>query len=158
MLSKACRKRIGFWCHADDGASAVEFALFAPILFFSLLGTVDVGLALTERMTIDHVLRAGAESAMADQGEEEILGILKATASKNFTLSSSVDATGGTLSLSVARFCACHEAPEIALDCSQTCSASKPTIVSYRMSASKAYESMIIPGMSFNPSIQVQVR
>jgi Flp pilus assembly protein TadG len=45
----------------EDGVSAVEFALIAPILFLSLLAMVDVGFAIHERMTIDHVLRAGAQ-------------------------------------------------------------------------------------------------
>ncbi len=38
----------------EDGVLAVEFALFAPVLFFALAAAVDVGRAEYERMTIEH--------------------------------------------------------------------------------------------------------
>src|ERR1700688_4083501 len=84
--SRALRMRpfrswIGTWRKSEKGASAAEFALFAPVLFLALVATVDVGLAEYERMTIDHILRAGAQSAMADQGQGQILKIVQNTAS-----------------------------------------------------------------------------
>ena len=66
------RTWMGKWRRSEAGVSAVEFALFAPILFFALVAAVDVGLAEYERMTIDHVLRAGAQSAMVDQGQDQV--------------------------------------------------------------------------------------
>lgn len=40
------RRRLAAWRRSEDGASAVEFALFAPVLFLALLATADIGLAL----------------------------------------------------------------------------------------------------------------
>ena len=53
----------------EAGASAVEFGMFAPILLFGVLMTVDIGMALGERMEMDHIVRAGAESAMIKHDE-----------------------------------------------------------------------------------------
>ena len=50
---------------AERGASAVEFALLVPVLIIALLGTVDVGRALTEQMALGSLLRTGAQSAIA---------------------------------------------------------------------------------------------
>lgn len=158
MLRKTRRQCFRMWFRAEGGASTVEFALIAPVLFFGLLATTDLGLALYERMTIDHVLRAGAESAMADQGEEDILQILKTTAARNFTLSTEAESTENTLTLSADRYCACPESPGTGVACSTTCSGAQPTFVSYRLSATKTYAGMIIPSMSFSPSVQVQIR
>ena len=52
------RHRLSALVRSEDGVSAVEFALFAPILFFGLLSAVDIGFALHERMTIDHAAKS----------------------------------------------------------------------------------------------------
>ena len=133
---------------------------------------MDLGLAVYERMTIDHVLRAGAESAMADQGEEEILEVLERTAAKNFVVSSGtesvadgaepvptgVEPAGNTVALAVDRYCACPESPGAAVGCSTTCADAEPTLVSYRLSAAKTYEGMILPSITFSPAVDIQVR
>lgn len=158
MSPKSSRRWFRECCRADDGASAVEFALFAPILFFSLLGTADLGLALYERMTIDHVLRAGAESAMADQGEPRILHVLETTAAKNFSLSSQTGSSESSLTLSASRYCACPESPGTVVACSTTCPGDEPTQISYRLAGKKTYNGMIIPAINFGPSLEVQIR
>ncbi len=56
---------------SEAGVSAIEFALIAPIMAFGLVATADVALAVHERMTIDHVLRAGAQAAMTDPGRRK---------------------------------------------------------------------------------------
>jgi pilus assembly protein CpaE len=162
VASRALRMRpfrswIGTWRKSEKGTSAVEFALFAPVLFFALVATVDVGLAEYERMTIDHILRAGAQSAMADQGQDQILKIVQDTASKNFTLSqTTINST--TLAVAVDRFCACPDSPTAAVACTTTCTGLAPTFVYYRVSAAKIYAGMIMPAITMRPSVQVQVR
>jgi Flp pilus assembly protein TadG len=157
VRSSMIRTRLALWCRDQAGVSAVEFALFAPILFFGLVATVDIGLALYQRMTVDHVLRAGAQSAMADQGKDAVLKVLQTTAAKNFTVATQT-ADPEALSLSVDRYCACPENTGLAIACSTTCSGSAPTNIYYRLSATKTYSGIILPQMNFGPSLQVQVR
>jgi pilus assembly protein CpaE len=149
---------IGTWRRNEKGTSAVEFALFAPVLFFALVATVDVGLAEYERMTIDHILRAGAQSAMADQGQDQILKIVQNTASRNFTLSNQTTINATALAVAVDRFCACPDSPTAAVACTTTCTGLTPTFVYYRVSAAKIYTGMIMPAITMSPSVLVQVR
>jgi pilus assembly protein CpaE len=146
------------WRRSDDGVSAVEFGLFAPVLFFALVAAADLGLAEYERMTIDHVLRAGAQSAMSDQGEAQVLKVLQNTASKNFSLNSQATPSATGLYVDANRFCACPESTTVEVACSTTCADSKPTFIYYRMSGAKIRNSLMIPAITMSPSVQVQVR
>jgi len=60
-----------FW-RAEDGASAIEFALILPILVTMLLSTADFALAINQRMTMQHILRVGAQTAMAGGSQSEV--------------------------------------------------------------------------------------
>ncbi len=149
------------WRLDEGGVSAIEFALIAPLLVFGLLGTIDIGLAVRERMNIDTVLRAGAHGAMSDRGEEFVLQIMRTTALENFSLTQQEAGTTGKglLSPEAHRYCACPSNPESSVTCSTKCMGpiSSP-FVFYRLSAEKKYEGMILPIIGFNPSVQVQVR
>lgn len=162
----ACRsRRLGNFrsiaarcCRSECGASAVEFALFAPVLFFALVAAADLGLAECERMTIDHALRAGAQSAMSDQGASNVLTVVQSTASKNFTLSAQSAPSTTSLSVSVNRFCACPNATTVAVDCLTTCPGPTPTFIYYRLEGTKVHGTMILPPITLSPTVQVQVR
>lgn len=162
------RSLLRAWFRGDDGVSAVEFALFAPILFFALLATADLGLALYQRMTIDHVLRAAAQGAMADRGEASVLQVLESTATKNFTLASETSTAGdGTLALSAERYFACPEDPGTAVASSTICSGNASPYIYYRLSGSKSYDGLFLPisvgqfslgSFRLTSSAQVQIR
>lgn len=145
-------RRLRSWSRCARGLSAVEFALLAPILFFALIATVDIGLAVYERMTIDHVLRAGAQSAMEDRGEAKVRELIETTAARNFA--------AGELALSADRYCACPENPGFgdAVDCSTPCADSQPTFIFYRLSGERDYTGRILPTIRLATAIQVQVR
>ncbi len=49
---------------AQDGVSAVEFALLAGILGTLLLGVLDFGIGFWEKMEVENAARAGAEYAV----------------------------------------------------------------------------------------------
>lgn len=132
----------------ESGVSATEFALFAPIMVFGLLMMVDVGLAAYQRMTVDHVLRAGAQSAMVDPGTSNVLKVLEIAAAENPSI--------GTFT--VDRYCVCSNNPGVKVACSTVCAGSTPTLAYYKLSASSTYAGMIIPEMTFKPEVQVQVR
>ena len=138
----------------EQGVSAIEFALIAPLLFFSLLAMTDVGFALHDRIRIDHVLRSGAQPAMRDAGESYVLATLQATANESYTVAD----TGGpdTLALQVNRYCICPSTGAADPTCTSTCPEA-PTRF-YNLSASKSYQGIFLPEIAFAPSVLVQVR
>jgi pilus assembly protein CpaE len=148
-------------CLRDEGGlSATEFALLAPVLVFSLLAMVDIGLAVYERMTIDAVLRAGAQSAMADPGKDQVLKVLQTSAAKHFTLSGSSAVTAGreSLTLTAERYCSCRESPDLVVPCSSVCASSLTTFTFYRLTGSKQFGSIVLQQIALNSTVQVQVR
>jgi Flp pilus assembly pilin Flp len=150
----------------EDGVAAVEFGLFAPILFFCCLATIDLGMALNERMTIGHVLRAGAQSAMGNPGENTVKKVLEDSAKgSNFTVSVASGSGGAVesasadrLTIGVERYHACPEDPEAAVAPGTICADDNPTYVLYRIAAGKIYKAMILPNITFTPMLEVQVR
>lgn len=143
----------------EDGLSATELALLAPILIFSILATADLGLALSERMTLGHILRAGAQSATEDVGIAKIDLSLRTTAAKNMTVAAAGTAgTDTTVALSVRRICSCAARPSVALACSTTCDQQAPTQIYYILSGSKTYSGLILPRFQQSKSLEVQVR
>jgi len=144
---------------SESGVSAVEFALIAPVLAFSLVVMADIGLALNERMTIDHMLRAGAQAAMSDPGEAQVQKVLQSMVSQP---GAPADVTFDL----VKRYCACPEnadvPPATAPACSTTCSGSAAPFIFYRLQASKLYDAMSLPEIladfRLSSSVQVQVR
>ena len=142
----------------DKGVAAMEFGLVAPILFFGLLSAIDLGLAVNERMEVNHVLRAGAEAAINKSDEDVVLGIMAATAGLNMTASIDGQGGAGDLNLTVDQYCACPDATEVAVTCSTICPGDVPTYVYYQLGGSKTYTGMFIPNISFAPSIRVQIR
>ncbi|MGR3593970.1 MAG: TadE/TadG family type IV pilus assembly protein [Limimaricola soesokkakensis] len=144
---------------AEDGVSAIEFALLAPVLVVALLGTVDLGLALNERMAIDHVLRAGAQSATAGNDLATIDRVLRNTAKQNFTLAEPDTAGNDTaLALTISRLCTCPEQPKMAVTCSATCTGSAPTQIFYAFAGKKTYSGNLLPRFTLSSALRVQVR
>lgn len=143
----------------SDGVSATEFALLAPLLVFAVLAMADLGLALSERMTIGHILRAGAQSATEDVGPANVNIVLRATAAKNMTLAAAnASGTDTTLALTVRRVCACAAQPSVEVACSTTCAQNAPTQIYYVLSGSKTYTGIILPQFAQSKSLEVQVR
>jgi len=141
----------------EQGVSAVEFALIAPMLTFALLAMVDTGFAISERMTIGHVLRAGAQGASMDIGESAVDQILRRTAEKNMTVATaSGDDTA--LALEVRLFHSCPEEPSAPVERNATCDGDSPTQIFYVLSGSKTYAGLILPRFSLSRELRVQVR
>ena len=158
---KKLRRKIDALRSGEDGTSAIEFGLVTPILFFSLLAVIDVGMAVNERIVVGQALRAGAEQAMYDPGVSVVETVAKDAARQAF----SVDGSGGSLgemSITVTEYCECPNATGVAVACSAICTLSTGGEVSpykyYDLSGEKTYESIIIPEMTFNSDIRVMVR
>lgn len=149
----------------ESGVAAVEFAAFAPLLFLTALTAIDLGLAITERMTVDHILRAGADFAMADPGPEAIDSVIYSTAKNNFTHVTTTEPGGdNTKSDSsdtiyippVERFFTCSDDMNSKVADPATCTDDYYTY--YRMRAEKTYQGIFMPDIAFTSSIDVQVR
>ncbi|MDK1385675.1 AAA family ATPase [Sinorhizobium sp. 8-89] len=158
--SSALRKKVGEFKASETGASAVEFALIAPVLALALVAMADLGFAIYERMTLDHALRAGAQAAMADPGATQVYKVMQSTLAKSANLANTTVAA-------VTRYCACPEnadvKPETAPECGKTpCANSAPELIFYRLDAATLYRPMsapeVLPDFDLNSSIQVEVR
>lgn len=57
---------------SQRGQNLVEFALLAPLMFVFLFGIVDFGMALNQRITIQHAVREGARYGAVHVGCEDI--------------------------------------------------------------------------------------
>ena len=147
--------------HGESGASSVEFAILAPVLCFLLLGAVDLGSAISQRMSMGQVMRSGAQVAMEDPGEDKVQSVLVSTASRNFTVEGEDGNTisaGDPMALNVSRVCACPEAPEVAAVCSTVCPGPSPTLIFYKMSAAKVFSGVLVRRLPLEARAQVQVR
>jgi len=138
----------------ERGLAAIEFALVGPIVVFGLLAMVDIGLAVRDRMALDHIVRVGAQNATQNPGTEFVLAILHAASVGSLTRSSSVEA----LSVGVVQECACPEAPASAVACSTTCAGQAPTFIYYALHADTVATGLLLPGMAITSRARVQIR
>lgn len=143
---------------SQQGVSATEFALIAPVLVAGLLVPVDLGLAAYERMTMNHALRVGAQGAMEGRDPGDILAIMRASAAENFTLAGDASASEGeeTLSLSVDAVCRCSDQLSTAVSCGETC----PSGDRYRyldLTADKIYDGALMPAFELTAALRVQI-
>jgi pilus assembly protein CpaE len=147
----------------ERGVAALELALLAPVLALVFLLTVDVGLAVNERMAVDHVMRVGAETAMADPGQSTVQKVLEQTASENFSAvtgtSSSTSYSVGSSAVYVAasRFCACPQARAVEVACTSTCTGKTP-LAYYRLEGRKTYSGIFLSSIAMNAALQVEVK
>lgn len=150
----------------EDGASAIEFALVAPILVFSLLAMVDMGRAVFEKIAIDQSLRAGFEAAMIDPGKERVETIIADAAGPMFNVTFPADAQSSTVSggadkslrVTVNRFCACPSAVKTSVSCTVRCTPTTFPYAFYDLDAEKNFSGMLLPRFSLSSHLEVQVR
>ena len=143
----------GFW-RDRSGLAAVEFALFGPLVVFALLAMTDVGMAVYQRMTLDHMLRSAANHAINDPGVpavEDVLQAIKTTETSGIW-------GNGEIVFHVARICACAESPEQSVNCTVTCAQSLPTSIYYEMRSDQVVSGLILPAFQLQPEIRVQIR
>lgn len=142
-----------------DGVAAIEFSLIVPFLVFALLAMVDTGLIITEKLAVDQILRSGAQIAMTDPGTQAVYDRIAATAGSDYgVVPSPQAATVDQISLSVTRYFACPEAPDVEVAASTTCAGSNPTAAFYRAAATKPYDEILLRNVDVTSAIQVQVR
>ena len=147
----------------ERGAAVVELALIAPVLALMFILTVDVGLAVNEKMAVDHVMRVGAETAMADPGESTVQDVLEQTAGQNFSAvedsssSSSYSMGSDGIAVGVTRFCACPNARSVEVACTSTCTGKTP-LAFYRLDSRKQYSGIFLSSIEMDAVLQVEVK
>lgn len=140
----------------DSGLAAVEFATLAPVMLVMLLAALDLSGALANRMAIGHVLRAGAQVAMAHPGTAAVQAAMQGAA-QEFRLGAA-DGAAGTLSLTTELRCTCPSAPQTAVACTTVCTGSQPATIAYRLRAELRHAARLVPDMTFAPLLEVQIR
>lgn len=143
--SAAVRRQVARFVLCGRGTSATEFALIAPVIAFAMISAVDVGMAVQQKMSLEHALRSAAQTAILDPGETAVRA-------------AATEAAGGLATPSVTRYCACVENADLAVACSTTCPGPTYTSVYYRLSASKQYVGYFLPAFTLGASAKVRVR
>jgi hypothetical protein len=57
----------------EEGLAAVEFAIIAPVLLMFLVGVVDFGLYINDRMRLESLARASAEYVVKGGSEDAVM-------------------------------------------------------------------------------------
>lgn len=140
--------------HDRRGVSAVEFSLIAPVLVLGGFATVDAGMAVYEEMMITQTLRSGAHLAIQAESEAQVLAVLQALASENFTVASGTPAVG-ELSAAVTSYCICPDATGTPVACTSICTGGGAPNRFYSLSASKQFTGVMLPAMTLSGSIDV---
>jgi pilus assembly protein CpaE len=143
----------------EGGAASAEFGIFLPVILFGCLTMGDIGLALHQRMTLDHVVRSGGQIAMSDPGEAPVRSAIESAARKNFALAGGDSEPNQTpVTVDVARYCSCPDDRATAVSCSDSCEDNNPPFVFYRMSVAKNYDGIIVPELALGSELDVQIR
>lgn len=142
-----------------DGIAATEFALFAPLLLGSILVMADIGIAVTEQVKLQQVVRGGAEFVMNGVTTTEDLRELMEAAASGLDSQDRDDVNYSGLPLvDAVQSCRCSSGGSI-VSCSSTCDANtRPAYIFYDLSAEKTYEALFLADMDLRAEIRVQTR
>ncbi|MCQ0989315.1 pilus assembly protein [Jiella sp. LLJ827] len=130
-----------------------------PVFVVAVLGMVDVGFMLFEKMALDQMLRSAAQLAIEDPAEAGLYEAVRLTAAPELAVAAS-EATPqtGEVALSVRRYGVCAEAPDTEVAINATCAGGQPTSILYRLEASKGYTGYLLPQMDVGAQVVVQIR
>ena len=143
----------------EGGLAAVEFALLTPLLAFGFLAMVDVALAINSRMEMDSALRAAAESALADPGEETVSKVFDASKPVYEEVQSG-GGQGGTsteFAIQVNRYCSCPSSSTQA-SCHSPCSDEQIPYLFYDLTGTSIYSGIFLEDLQLQRTIKVQLR
>ena len=128
-----------------NGASALEFALFAPLLVFGLLAMVDIGIGIGTRMELDRIVRSGAQAAISLNNDAAAIRLLVMASS----------ATQTSLAVGVERVCSCAE---VAASCTALCSGGAAPSVYYGIEAERPYAGLLFGERPIVSSTRIKIR
>lgn len=119
------------------GSVAIELALLAPVLAAILLGSIDLGSYIYEKMQVQSASRAGAQYAIQSSGNsQDPVSIAVAVRASSTDL-----ATGTTITTET--FCGCSDGSETAVSgttgCGGTCSGGEFPALSVRVTVTNTF-------------------
>lgn len=153
LITKANR-RLKDLAQSDSGVSAVEFSLLTPFLVVGGLSTFDAGMAIYDKMMMTQVLRAGAHSAISADTTGEMLAMLEAAATDNFSVAQG-QAQPGELALAVTTYCICPADTTTQVGCTSTCADGTTATEFYTLTASMEFDGVMLPNFVLDGSIDV---
>lgn len=123
------------------GATAVEFALIAPLLFLFLLGLIDFGLGFEAKMAVSQAAQAGSYYALLNGFDQ--------TAITN-AVTNATDTSGISASPSPTESCGCPSGTAVtASPCNSTCPNGQSPGTYATVSAQYQYSTILpYPGLS----------
>ena len=95
---------------SNGGAAAVELTLILPMLLMMLVGAVDFGLVIHQKMQLAHAVRAGAQHALVHRPQNPA----DLTKIENAILDEKARYANQTRTVTAALFCQCSDGSAIA--------------------------------------------
>lgn len=131
------------------GSAAVEFALIAPLLAGALVGMVDLGIGLYEKMEVANAAQAGAQYAVAK-------GYNSSAIETAVTSASSLSAISATPA--PAESCGCSNGTSlVAASCGSTCASGAVAGTYVTVSAQAQYSTIFsYPGLASPMTLSAQ--
>jgi Flp pilus assembly protein TadG len=138
---------LGVLRRADDGISAVEFAIIAPVMVLLCVGIADLGIGVYTETQVNNAAQYGAEYALLNGFDANAI----TTAVKNST-------TLSNLNVSPTQTCGCPSSTGmVTSSCNATCSDGSKAGSFAQISVSKAYATLIpYPGMPSSFTLTAQ--
>ena len=147
------------FARSTRGASAIEFAIMAPVLIVGLLVVADVGLAVNDRMRLDQAARAGAEFAMNSVDDAATIeDMVKASATGAYGDDLNDVDSSKIPDVAAAMYCECPDAPGVAASCGNLCAGDVVPSAYWRIEASKDFNGVFVPAFPIATQITVQTR
>lgn len=139
---------------ARRGAVAVELALLAPVLAFMLVGAIDFGNYIYQRMQLKNASRAGAQYAIQSSSDPFDNAAIDAVVRAASNIDAGASVTSGA-------FCGCVDGSESAPDslgvCSGTCAGGEFPALFVRVTVSDTFSTLFpYPGIPDTLTLQGQ--
>ncbi|MFC1673152.1 TadE/TadG family type IV pilus assembly protein [Pseudomonadota bacterium] len=119
----------------ESGASAVEFALIAPVMSLMLLGLLDYAVAVFHKMELASAVRSGSQYALVDTTDVTTI---------TNVVNSSTNLDTNNMTITVTEFCECSDASTIS--CSGSSCASGPVRRFTTVTADYVHTWIFLPG------------
>lgn len=134
----------------ESGVAAVEFALISPVLILILVGIIDYGLIINEKMKLEMVSRSTTEYMLNDGDEGSILEDILA---HFYPEEAAEDPTMSSMSIDVQMVCECEGEEVIA--CNGSCDVGDYKRRYYEVTIGKTYATIFpYPGIQSQFGLQ----
>lgn len=139
----ASKNGLRHFAAADGGVSAVEFAIITPVLLVIILGMVDSGRAIFNKMELVSAVRSGAQYALGDSSDTSAIG-QAVVASTNLSIT--------TGDVTVTEFCECDGS---SMTCGGGCGGTSRKFMT--VSASMTFDAFFIPDFNMGGTATVRI-